>query len=110
MSSKGLKTKIISMKRENPRLQQIIRNFVHQPNHDLEAFKQQVSNYWQNQGYNVDVIEMAFKYSAERAMAAMKPITMEDIRTKVYPLYFASEIETADNWLLSLRKMLQRTL
>jgi len=97
------------MRRKNPELQRIIKNFVNnQPANSLEAFKQEVSNYWERQGYNVDVIEMAFKYASQRAEKAVKPVIIDELREQVYPFFFANEIQTADNWLLSLREMLEK--
>jgi len=97
-------------RRPSPKLRQIINRFANiQSNDELEAFKERVASYWKEQGYNPDIIQMAFKYAHERAEAATRPIT-EDIKAKIYPLYFASEIERADNWLHSLRKMLESSL
>jgi len=94
-------------RKPSPKLQLIIKRFPGlQSSDQLEAFKEEVANYWTNEGYNPDIIEMAFKYAHERAEAATRPVT-GDIKAKIYPLYFASEIEKADNWLRSLRRMLQ---
>jgi len=100
---------IYRMRRKDPQLQRIIRNFItKQPRNNLEAFKEEVSNYWQERGYNVDVIEMALKYAEQRAEKAVKPVVIDQLREQVYPFFFANEIQTADNWLFSLREMLER--
>jgi len=95
-------------KQPSPKLRSIIKKLKNLNSNDpsqIEVLEKEVANYWLEQGFNVDIVEMALTYARNRAQARLEPFS-EDIKQKGYPTALSTEIEKANNWLYSLRKLI----
>jgi len=72
---------------------------------EVERLEEEVAQFWADEGFNIDQIEMALNYAHNRARSAVKVFSPKE-KERVYYRALSHEIKAADHWLRSIVKAL----